>query len=159
MKKITVIFLAALVLTACADKQNYEEMVLSEMEKEQDIKDYKIDPAHMAKCVVDLSVKKMPGAFPFDPDRLTAYQNYTKMLSMSTVKDKKKMLDELRAVFGSPKELAEAHSNYTESVMNCLAAIVMESEDEALDASDDKVETKTDEVKVEEKKVEVEAKS
>ncbi len=152
MKKIIIIFLAALVLTACADKQKYEETVLSQMKIEQDLIDYKIDPAHMTKCVVELSIKKMPGAFPLDPTRMTAYQNYSKMLSMYAVKDKEKMLDELRLTFGSPKELAAAHANYTESVMNCLSAIVMESEsnskdeDEDLDANtakeEQKVETK-----------------
>jgi hypothetical protein len=134
MKKIILICASALFLSACADKQKYEEIVLSQMKVEQDLIDYKIDPAHMTKCVVELSTKSMPGLFPFDPDRMTAYKNYTKMLSMSTVKDKQKMLEELRSTFGSPKELANAHSNYTESVMNCLSSIVMESEDEELEA-------------------------
>ena len=100
------------------------------MQTEQDLKDYNIDPEHMTECVVDLSSKDMPGAFAYDPDRLTAYQNYTKMLSMSTAKDKQGKLEELRSLFGSPRDLANAHANYTESVMNCLASIIMESEGE-----------------------------
>ncbi len=130
MKKILIICTTALLLTGCADKQQYEAAVLSEMQNEQDLKDYKLDPAQMTECVVDLSSEKMPGSFAFDPARLTAYQNYTKMLSMHTVKDKQKMLEELRQVFGSPKELAEAHSNYTAAVMDCLAAIIKKSEPE-----------------------------
>jgi hypothetical protein len=131
MNKILLICTSILFLTACADKQNYEQAVLAEMQTEQDLKDYKIDPEHMMKCVVELSSKKMQGLFPVDPKRLTAYQNYTKMLSMSSTEDKQKKLEELRSLFGSPKELAKAHSNYTESVMNCLAAIIMESESKA----------------------------
>lgn len=131
MNKILLICTSILFLTACADKQNYEQAVLAEMQTEQDLKDYKIDPEHMMKCVVELSSKKMPGLFPVAPERLTAYQNYTKMLSMSSTEDKQKKLQELRSLFGSPKELAKAHSNYTESVMNCLAAIIMESESKA----------------------------
>ncbi len=131
MNKILLICTAILFLTACADKQNYEQAVLAEMQTEQDLKDYHINPEHMMKCVVDLSSKKMPGLFPVAPERLTAYQNYTKMLSMSSAEDKQKKLEELRSLFGSPKKLAKAHSNYTESVMNCLAAIIMESESEA----------------------------
>ncbi len=130
MKKIFIILTSTLLLTACADKQQYEAAVLAEMQNEQDLKDYKLDPEEMTKCVVELSSEKMPGAFAFDPARLTAYQNYTKMLSMHTVKDKQKMLEELRQLFGSPKELAEAHGNYTESVMDCLAAIIKQSEPE-----------------------------
>jgi len=82
----------------------------------------------MADCVVDLSAKNMPGMFPFDPDRMTAYQNYTKMLNLHNSEDPKKTLEELRQAFGSPKALADAHANYTESIMNCYAAIIMEKE-------------------------------
>ena len=130
MKKLILICASTLFLTACADKQQYKEAVLAEMQTEQDLKDYNIDPEHMTECVVDLSSKDMPGAFAYDPDRLTAYQNYTKMLSMSTAKDKQGKLEELRSLFGSPRDLANAHANYTESVMNCLASIIMESEGE-----------------------------
>ena len=130
MKKILLICVSTLLLTACADKQEYEEAVLAQMKTDKDLADYNIDPEKMRDCVVDLSIKGMPGAFPLDPVRLTSYQNYTKMLSMRTIEDKQGMLEELRKVFGSPKELAAAHSNFTESMMNCMASILMKSEDE-----------------------------
>lgn len=133
MKKLLLICASTLFLTACADKQQYEEAVLTQMQTEQDIKDYKIDPELMVKCVVDLSSKNMPGAFAYDPARLTAYQNYTSMLSMSTATDKQKKLEELRSLFGTPRELAKAHANYTESVMNCIASIIMKSEEKGKD--------------------------
>ena len=142
MKKLLLICASALFLTACADKNNFEQAVLAEMQNEQDLKDYKIDPERMMKCVVELSSKKMPGMFPVDPERMTAYQNYTKMLSMSSTEDKQKKLEELRSLFGSPRELASAHSNYTESVMNCLASIIMESETEAKEAKEEKLKAK-----------------
>jgi hypothetical protein len=128
MKKILLICASTLLLTACTDKQEYTDAVLAQMKTEKDLKDYNIDPEHMTECVVKLSSEGMPGAFPLDPIKLTSYQNYAKMLSMSTVEDKQSMLEELRSVFGSPAELASAHSNYTESVMNCIASIIMESE-------------------------------
>ena len=130
MKKILLICTISLFLTACADKENYEAAVLVEMKAEKDLEDYKLDPEQMTECVVDLSSKGMPGVFIFDPDRLTAYQKYTKMISMRTIEDKQKMIEELRLLFGSPKELAAAHSNYTISVMDCLAAIIKKSEPE-----------------------------
>lgn len=129
MKKLLLICVSTLLLTACSDKEQYKQAVLAQMQNEQDTKDYNIDPEHLTDCVIDLTAKKMPGAFPLDPDRMTAYQNYAKMLSMSTVKDKQKTFEELRQTFGTPQELAAAHSNYTESVMNCFAAIIMESEE------------------------------
>jgi hypothetical protein len=130
MKKLLLISISALFLSACADKQQYEQAVLEQMKKEKDIQDYKIDPQHMADCVVDLTTKNMPGIFPGDPNRMTAYRNYTKMLTLMDSKDPKKTLEELRNDFGSPQALADAHSNYTESMMNCIAAVITESEED-----------------------------
>ncbi len=130
MKKLLIICTAALFLTACADKQNYEAAVLAELQSDTDLKDYNIDPKNMADCVVDLSSKKMPGLFAFDPARLESYQRYTKMLSMRTIVDKKKAFEELKTTFGTHKELAEAKSNYTLSRMNCIAAIIKKTEPE-----------------------------
>ncbi|MFZ2313072.1 MAG: hypothetical protein WAV82_10680 [Methylobacter sp.] len=131
MKKLLLISLSALLLPACADKNQYEQAVLEQMQKEQDVKDYKIPPEDMAKCVIDLTTKNMPGYFPLDPNRLTAYRNYTKMLTLTESQDPKKTLEELRTGFGSAKDLADAHTNYTESVMNCLSAVIMKSEEGA----------------------------
>ena len=130
MKKKLLVLLFPLLLVACADKQQYEEVVLEEMKKEQDVKDYKIDPAYMAKCVIDTTYQRMPGFFAFDPDRLQAYRNYSKMLKMSLAKDPQKTLEELRKDFGSPQELAKAHSVYTESIMDCYTAILHEEDPE-----------------------------
>lgn len=133
MKKLLLISLSAMLLSGCADKKEYEETVLQQMQMEKDIKDYKLSPERMAKCVVDTTSNNMPGMFPFDPKRMMAYRNYTKMLMLSSSKDPKKTLEELRNDFGSAKELAEAHSNYTESQMDCLSALIGESEEPTKD--------------------------
>lgn len=133
MKKLLFIIICSLLLTACAEKEQYREAVLADMQSEQDLKDYNINPEHMTDCVMDLSGKGMPGAIPIVPDRLIAYRNYTKMLSMKTTQDKQKMLEELRTIFNSPQELLQAHNNYTMSVMDCINAIIMESEPEKED--------------------------
>jgi hypothetical protein len=142
MKKILLISISALFITACAEKGEYEEAVLAEMKKEQDVKDYKIDPEKMADCVVDTTVQNMPGYFEFDPERRTAYKNYTKMLTMLKSSDPKKTLDELRKDFGSPKALADAHNNLTESMMNCYSAIMIQSEPDEEDKEPKKEEAK-----------------
>ena len=131
MKKLLLISISALLLSACAEKDQYQQAVLAQMQKEKDIKDYKIEPEHMTKCVVDMTSENMPGIFPADPNRMTAYRNYTKMLTLNESQDPKKTLEELRTDFGSAKALADAHSNYTESLMNCISAVVMESEAES----------------------------
>jgi PBP1b-binding outer membrane lipoprotein LpoB len=140
MKKILLISLSALLLPACADKNNYEQAVLEQMQKEQDIKDYKITPEYMTKCVVDTTSQNMPGIFAFDPKRLMAYRNYTKMLTLTNSADPKKTLEELRTDFGSAKDLADAHTNYTESLMECYSAVISESEGEAKEQKEEKEE-------------------
>ena len=131
MKKLLLISLSVLILPACADKNQYEQAVLEQMQKEADIKDYKITPEYMTKCVVDTTTPNMPGIFAFDPKRLMAYRNYTKMLNLTKSADPKKTLEELRTDFGSAKDLAEAHTNYTESLMECYSAVISESEEAA----------------------------
>ncbi len=131
MKKILLLCGIVVFLSGCADKQQYEQAVLERMKTEKDVEDYHIDPQYMTDCIVDLSSEKMPGFFAYDPYRLKTYRNYAKMLTLTKTEDPKKTLEELRQDFGSPKKLAEAHANYTESVMNCFAAIIMESEEQA----------------------------
>lgn len=129
-KKLLIGLASLLVLPACADKNHFEEAVLEEMKKEQDVKDYNIPPEKMAKCVVDTTYQKMPGFFPFAPERLAAYRNYAKMLTLTQSPDPKKTLEQLRNDFGSPQELAKAHSVYTESIMDCYSAINQQGEED-----------------------------
>ena len=68
MKKILLISLSALLLPACADKNQYEQAVLEQMQKEADIKDYKITPEFMTKCVVDTTSQNMPHTRPMTPE-------------------------------------------------------------------------------------------
>ena len=131
MKKILLLTLAALILPGCAEKSQYEQAVLEQVQQDQDIKDYKLDPERMARCVVDLTSSKMPGMFPYDPKRLEAYRNYSKMLTLNKAEHPEQVLAELRNDFGSPKALAEAHSNYTESMMNCIASLLAEKAPES----------------------------
>jgi len=84
----------------------------------------------MSECVVQTSAGNMPGLIPIDPERRTAYRNYAKMLKLNSSSDPKKTLEELRADFGSPKALADAHSNYTESVVECMSGLVTSTEPE-----------------------------
>jgi hypothetical protein len=129
MKKLLLFSIAALCLSGCADKKQYEQVVLEQMQQEKDIKDYKIAPEYMAKCVVDTTSSHMPGFFALDPARMKAYRNYAKMLSMSKSEDPKKTLEELRNDFGGTKQLGDAHAVYTESLMDCYTAILAEKPD------------------------------
>ncbi|QWF70629.1 hypothetical protein KEF85_15090 [Methylomonas paludis] len=129
MKKSLLCVLMLLSLTACSEKKEYEQAVLEQMQQDKDINDYKIDTATMTDCVVSTSSAKMPGVILIDPTRLQAYKNYTKMLKLNSSPDPKKILEELRTDFGSAKDLAEAHANYTESVVNCVSGLVTGTEE------------------------------
>ena len=130
MKKTLFIALTLPLLAGCQDKTQYEQTVLEQMQQEQDITDYKLDPERMTSCVVELSSKNMPGVFTYDPKRLETFRSYSKMLTLKTAEHPEQVMAELRTEFGSAKGLADAHRNYTESVMNCLSALIMESEEQ-----------------------------
>lgn len=130
MKKIIVVGLSVFILAGCSERQEYEQAVLEQMKVEKDLKDYSIAPEKMTECVVQTSSGNMPGMIPIDPDRRNAYKNYAKMLTLNSSSDPKKTLEELRVDFGSPKNLADAHSNYTESVVTCMSGLVTDTEQE-----------------------------
>lgn len=131
MKKLLLLALPALLLSGCSDKNNYEAAVLADLKREEskDPKDYKVDPEKMATCIVNTSAQNMHGLFEFDPDRLMAYRNYTKMLTLPESADPKKTMEELRNDFGSVQELTAARSNYIESQLGCLETFVASSDE------------------------------
>lgn len=126
MKKY--IICGILLLVGCSERDEYSQAVVEQMKSDKDVNDYKIDLKNMARCVVETSSNKMPGLLPIDPDRRQAYKNYAKMLEMSKSNDPQKALEELRQAFGSPKNLADAHSNYAESVVECMSGLVTGAE-------------------------------
>ncbi|WP_445372262.1 hypothetical protein ACH518_06235 [Methylomonas sp. HW2-6] len=128
MKKVMLVCVIFL-LVGCAEKEEYQNVVLEQMKGDKDINDYKIAPEKMTKCVVQTSSSNMPGLFFLDPLRRQAYKNYTKMLQLNKASDPKKSLDELRHEFGDAKKLSEAHSNYVESVVDCMSNLVSSTEE------------------------------
>jgi hypothetical protein len=135
MKKRLSLLLLTLFLFSCADKNQYEAAILAEMQKEKDLTDYKIAPEKMTECVIELTAQEMPGLFAFDPMRMQAYRNYTTMLTLTQTKDPKKTLAELIQQFGSAKELMKARVNYSENIGNCLASLIMKTEENQKEAT------------------------
>lgn len=135
MKKLLLIFIPALLLTACfEEKTHFEQAVLHQMQAEQDIKDYNLDPDRMTQCVVETTSNKMPGLFPLDPRRKPFYDGYAKMLELKTSKNPQSVLKELRDLFGSGQAVAKAHANYSDSVINCINSMVSETEEDQNEA-------------------------
>ncbi|OQK15298.1 hypothetical protein AU255_17650 [Methyloprofundus sedimenti] len=123
MKKILIISLSALILTACSEQEEYQETVLEQIKNDSDIQSYHLEPETVTKCIVELSSKKMPGIVPFDPMRKAAYKGYTKMISTKTSEKPEEILKELRESFGSAQGLSDAHRNYTSSYLECMSTV------------------------------------
>lgn len=132
MKKLVLLSISALLLTACSDeKKQFEQAVLQRMQTDKDIKDYRMDPETVSRCVVDLTSQHMPGFFSFDPRRKPFYVGYSKMLELEHSKDPKAVLQELQTLFGSGKGVADAHQNYSDSVMQCIESLVSKAQQDA----------------------------
>jgi hypothetical protein len=126
MKKTLLLPLLLMLLSGCSEKEQFEQAVLKDMEKDQDIKDYKIDPENITKCVVEGMSRKMPGIFFGDPKRWEAYLLYTKMIGLSEAENPEQTLKELQADFGEGRGLAKAKGLYAENVTECIARMMME---------------------------------
>ncbi|MEN8261764.1 MAG: hypothetical protein ABFS02_14565 [Pseudomonadota bacterium] len=127
MKKALFLSLCALLLTGCnEEKTAFETAVLENMQKDTDLKDYKIDPEYMASCVIDMTAGNMPGLTSFDPRRAPYYDAYTKLINMNHSQTPEATLTETAKVFGSQKEAMKAYLGYSQSVMSCISTIVSE---------------------------------
>ncbi len=123
MKKILIISLSVIALSACSEKDEYQQTVLELVSNDSDIQSYHLDPETVTNCIVDLSTKKMPGFAPFEPIRKAAYKGYTQMIALKTSKKPEEVLQQLRESFGSARGLADAHRNYAESYMECITTV------------------------------------
>ena len=123
MKKILIISLSALTLSACSEKNEYQQTVFEQVSNDPDIKSYHLDPETVTDCIVELSSKKMPGFAPFEPIRKDAYKGYTKMISLKKAEKPEEVLKELQKSFGTARGLADAHRNYSESYLECISTV------------------------------------
>ena len=97
-----------------------------------DLKDYKIEPERMTQCVVDLTSSNMPGLFFGDPRRAPYYVGYSKLISLTQSDDPKKAIEEVKEIFGSGKEVMQAKMNYSKSVVECMTALVSETDQSSM---------------------------
>jgi hypothetical protein len=136
MKKLILVVFSILLIGCGDEKAQYQEHVFNLMKGDQDLVDYSLDPGEMSRCVVDVSGKKMPGPFYWDPRRASVYKAYTKIVkfklnignfseqlfTMDEVTPKLTM-DSLKREFGSAQGMADAHRNFSESVLICFESL------------------------------------
>lgn len=128
MSKTTLLVLLVLLLGGCdAQKQalGLREAVLAKLKDDPDLKDYKLDPATVADCVVKAISDDAPG-IPGDPRRETYFAAYTHMLSVNNPAEAEKTLETYKEFFGSQQGVREAALKVTDHIMTCMGEAIEE---------------------------------
>ena len=128
MSRMLPLIMLALLLGACdARKQQMglREAVLAKLQQDPDLKDYKLDPAPIADCVVDAVSDEAP-SIPGDPRRDMYFQAYTKIFNAESPADAEAVIAEYKEFFGSEKAAREAALRVTDHIMSCMGQAIDE---------------------------------
>ena len=125
MKKILFLLAAAILLSGCEGKEKDELVgqLRLKFEKDSDLKDYKISPEDMSKCVAGKILKEIPG-FPGSPNRKRFIAAYTKLVRVDPTEDFRPALEETKEVFGSEVKAHEAAGTITMSSFSCIGDMI-----------------------------------
>ena len=134
MKKLLIVMSCLLLIACTEDQDKFEATVLVNAQKDQDLKDYNIDPERMTECIMDKTGKTAPGLFPFSPKRMTYYKAMSQLLSIKDSKDPAKTLAEAQAAFGTKKEAMQAFIKHSSNVMDCVSALTFQKTEEGDDS-------------------------
>jgi hypothetical protein len=128
MSRILPLIVLGLLFSACdAKKQQLglREAVLAKLQDDPDLKDYKLDPAPIADCVVQAISDGAPG-ITGDPRRDTYFEAYTKIFNAKTPADADEILKQYKDFFGSEKAGREAALRITDHIMSCMGEAIDE---------------------------------
>jgi hypothetical protein len=125
MKKTIILAAALLSLVACAkqEKTGLREVLIERFKDDSDLKDYKLDPAEVADCVVDEISASLPG-FSGDPRRAQFFEAYEHFLNVKSQADADRSLKEFEQLFGSAQNARVAATSITDHVMTCMGKAI-----------------------------------
>lgn len=125
MKKLIVLFVAALAVSACAKKEKtgLKDVLIQRFSEDQDLKDYKLDPADVADCVIDEIASTLPG-FAGDPRRDEYFKAYEKFFNVKSATDAEASINEFERLFGSRQKAREAALGITDHIMTCMGKAI-----------------------------------
>ncbi|MGZ8217099.1 hypothetical protein [Methylomagnum sp.] len=125
MKKLLLTICAVLALAGCSTKEKtgLKEVLIEKFKDDQDLKDYKLDPAVVAECVVGEISGALPG-FAGDPRRAQFFEAYTRFISVKSPGDAEKAITDYQGLFGSAKKAREAANSVTDHVMTCMGKAI-----------------------------------
>lgn len=127
MKKMMLVFLAALFLSACGDSKEQvglKEALIAKLNEDPDMKDYKLTPPEVAECVIHHISENAPG-FPGDPRRDRFFQAYTQFIVAKSPSEAEKSMQEYKDLFGDDiKQTRQAALEVTDHIMGCMGAVI-----------------------------------
>ncbi len=128
MSRVAFLVLLVLLLGACDTKQQtlgLREAVLQKLRDDPDLKDYKLDPAAVADCVVKTIADDAPG-LPGDPRRETYFKAYSQIMSVKTPTEAEQIVEQYKEFFGSQQSVREAALKVTDHIMTCMGEAIEE---------------------------------
>ncbi|WP_045224723.1 hypothetical protein [Methyloterricola oryzae] len=126
MKKIIIAVLTSTLLGACSggpEQVSLKEALVAKLKDDSDLKDYKIEPAEVADCVVKAITDSLPG-FPGDPKRAKYYEAYAKFVAVKSPTDAENATNEYKDLFGSVIQAREAAVGVTDHIMGCMGIAI-----------------------------------
>jgi len=124
-----ILIIATALLSACSSPQQTDlKTTLTEKFKDDsDLKDYKLDPAEIADCVVGEITSDIP-AYAGDPRRDQFLQAYLRFVTINSPDEAEKALAEFEQLFGSKQAAREAANNITNHNMTCMGKAIDHSD-------------------------------
>ncbi|MFM8442969.1 MAG: hypothetical protein ACKN9W_06445 [Methylococcus sp.] len=131
MKKLILMILVALSAIGCArkEKTGLREVLIERFKDDSDLKDYNLDPANIADCVVDEISSSLPG-FAGDPRRGEFFKAYERFLSVKSEADAEKSIAEFEKLFGSVQKARQAATSIPDHIMTCMGKAIEGSDTE-----------------------------
>ena len=126
MKKILIVFIAVLLLTACGkskEQMDLKQVLTEKFKDDSDLKDYKIKPEDIADCVL-ANISEDAPPVPGDPKRVRYFEAFTKFSSAKSPSDLEKAVKEYQDIFGGVKETYAAANNVTDYIMSCMGMAI-----------------------------------
>ncbi len=120
-----IMMLASLAVVGCAkkEKMGLREVLIERFKDDQDLKDYKLDPAEVADCMVDEISSSLPG-FAGDPRRAQFFEAYAHFLNVKSMADGEKAIAEFEKLFGSKQKAREAAASLPDHEMTCMGKAI-----------------------------------
>jgi len=126
MNKIYIAVLFAVVLAACSESKeqlDLRQALTAKLAEDSDLKDYKLDPAQVADCIVN-EIADNVSALPGHPPRQQVLEAYAKFVSVNSPGDAQKAVDQYKDLFGGVKESQSAAMQVTDYIMDCMGQAI-----------------------------------